>query len=241
VTRFYDPLRQIANLWSSFQLALAAWDRISDILGMPSEMADGTGATARLSGPVLEFKQVNFHYPNGKTVLHDVNLSLEAGKTYALVGPTGGGKTTTASLMARLYDPSEGSVVLHGTDIRSYTSADRAKRIGFILQEPFLFSGTVLDNIFYGNAEYDTASREEKMGALEKFGNIVHMDVEVGVTSHHHHKGEVFECKTVLEIDGRVISVSKEEEDLYKAIDKVKDHLKDELADLKRMREEQGV
>lgn len=99
-------------------------------------------------------------------------------------------------------------------------------------------------NIRYRGSDLTPAIKEyveEKMGALEKFGNIVHMDVEVGVTSHHHHKGEVFECKTVLEIDGRVISVSKEEEDLYKAIDKVKDHLKDELADLKRMREEQGV
>ncbi len=170
VTRFYDPLRQIANLWSSFQLALAAWDRISDILGMPSEMADGTGATARLSGPVLEFKQVNFHYPNGKTVLHDVNLSLEAGKTYALVGPTGGGKTTTASLMARLYDPSEGSVVLHGTDIRSYTSADRAKRIGFILQEPFLFTGTIRDNIVYGNDELASVTSNELVEIISKSG-----------------------------------------------------------------------
>ncbi len=170
VTRFYDPLRQIASLWSSFQLALAAWDRISDILSMESEMVEGDGVTHGAAGPVLEFKNVKFHYPNGKTVLRDVNLSLEAGKTYALVGPTGGGKTTTASLMARLYDPSEGSVLLHGTDIRSYTSADRAKRIGFILQEPFLFTGTIRDNIVYGNDELASVSSEQLVEIITKSG-----------------------------------------------------------------------
>src|SRR6202043_3586586 len=90
-------------------------------------------------------------YPGGSEVLRDVTFALERGKTYALVGPTGGGKTTTASLMARLYDPTGGRVLLDGRDIRSYAPEDRAKRIGFILQEPFLFTGTVRDNVIYGN------------------------------------------------------------------------------------------
>ena len=170
VTRFYDPLRQIASLWSSFQLALAAWDRISDILGMESEMVEGNGAVTIATAPVLEFRNVKFQYPNGKTVLHDVNLSLEQGKTYALVGPTGGGKTTTASLMARLYDPSEGSVLLHGVDMKQYAANDRAKRIGFILQEPFLFTGTVRENIVYGNGELASATSEELVGVITQSG-----------------------------------------------------------------------
>ena len=86
---------------------------------------------------------------DGQEILHQCNFKLEKGKTYALVGPTGGGKTTTASLLARLYDPQEGEVIFGGRDIRSYEPDERTRRIGFILQEPFLFSGTVRDNILY--------------------------------------------------------------------------------------------
>src|SRR6202035_4135289 len=95
-----------------------------------------------------------FQYPGGKHVLQDVSFELEKGKAYALVGPTGGGKTTTASLMARLYDPSEGTIFLNSRDIRSFETSERTKKIGFILQEPILFSGTVRENILYGNEEY---------------------------------------------------------------------------------------
>ena len=97
---------------------------------------------------------MSFQYPGGKDVLRDVSFELEKGKAYALVGPTGGGKTTTASLMARLYDPTEGSVFLDGRDIRSVAPDERSRKVGFIPQEPFLFSGTVRDNIVYGNHEY---------------------------------------------------------------------------------------
>jgi ATP-binding cassette subfamily B protein len=147
---FYMPLRQLAAVWSSFQLAMASLDRISDVLAlepnMPQMAAEGT-----VPGAVLAFDHVQFSYVAGKPVLRDATFSLGPGKTYALVGPTGGGKTTTASLMARLYDPTGGRVLLDGRDIRSYSPEDRAKRIGFILQEPFLFTGTVRDNVVYGN------------------------------------------------------------------------------------------
>src|SRR3954468_21235471 len=102
---------------------------------------------------VLEFDGVHFSYPGGEEILRGSSFTLESGKTYALVGPTGGGKTTTASLMARLYDPTEGRVLLDGRDIRSFSPRDRSRRVGFILQEPFLFTGTVRDNIVYGNVE----------------------------------------------------------------------------------------
>src|SRR3954468_23461936 len=100
---------------------------------------------------VLEFDGVHFSYPGGEEILRGSSFTLESGKTYALVGPTGGGKTTTASLMARLYDPTGGRVLLDGRDIRTYSPEERAARIGFILQEPFLFTGTVRDNVVYGN------------------------------------------------------------------------------------------
>jgi ATP-binding cassette subfamily B protein len=167
VNNFYFPLRQLATIWSSFQMGLAAIDRISDVLALESDMPV-LAPSAIDSTAVLSFRNVTFEYPGGQKVLHDATLDLEPGKAYALVGPTGGGKTTTASLMARLYDPVEGSVYLHGRDIRSYSPEERAKKIGFILQDPFLFSGTVRDNITYGNEDYKDLPAEQFARVLEE-------------------------------------------------------------------------
>ncbi|WP_431216579.1 ATP-binding cassette domain-containing protein [Puia sp. P3] len=120
--------------------------------------------------PLLEFKNVSFRYPGGKDVLRHNSFSMQRGKTYALVGPTGGGKTTTASLIARLYDPTEGSILLNGRDIRTFTPAERTKKIGFILQEPFLFTGTVKQNILYGNEQYKDYSDEQLTAVLHESG-----------------------------------------------------------------------
>lgn len=172
VNSFYSPLRQLASVWSSLQLALAGLDRISEVLALHSNMTDTPPSTEQGPAALLAFKDVRFAYSagdtEGKEVLHKVNLKLERGKTYALVGPTGGGKTTTASLMARLYDPSNGTIFLDGADIRSYSNEERTKKIGFILQEPFLFSGTVRENILYGNAEYQALSNDEVAALLKK-------------------------------------------------------------------------
>jgi len=153
-TNFYNPLRQLASLWSSFQVALAGWDRISQMLSLESNLHILKNTTTESSGFLLEFKNVHFGYTREHEILHDVSFKLERGKTYALVGPTGGGKTTTASVMARLYDPLKGLILLDGRDVRSYTSDERSRKIGFILQEPFLFTGTVHENIIYGNPKY---------------------------------------------------------------------------------------
>lgn len=173
VTNFYEPLRQMAALWASFQVALASWDRISLILNLESDLVAVEDPQHELSiagsSPALmEFKQVSFSYPDGTEVLHNNSFRMEKGKTYALVGPTGGGKTTTASLIARLYDPTAGKVLLNGKDLRSYPAAERAKKIGFILQEPFLFSGTIKDNILYGNEQYHHLTNDELKDVIEK-------------------------------------------------------------------------
>ncbi|MDQ5893312.1 MAG: ATP-binding cassette, subfamily bacterial [Patescibacteria group bacterium] len=164
VTRFYDPLREMARMWSTFQTALAAWDRVGEILHLKSNLEVIESSEKKEGKGVIAFEKVFFSYPDGDTVLKDANFIFEKGKTYALVGPTGGGKTTTASLIARLYDPTSGTVFLDGKDIRSYAPEVRSQKIGFILQEPFLFSGTVRENIVYGNSFYDG----DKMRDLEK-------------------------------------------------------------------------
>ena len=150
VNSFYMPMRQLAAVWSSFQLAMASFDRISAVLALESNLPQLPPEQGEDTA-VMTFDHVQFGYSADRPVLRDATFTLEHGKTYALVGPTGGGKTTTASLMARLYDPTGGRVLLDGRDIRTFTPEERAKRIGFILQEPFLFTGTIRDNIVYGN------------------------------------------------------------------------------------------
>lgn len=171
VNSFYTPLRQLATVWSSLQIALAGLDRISEILALESNtpvLLLDQSAQNTSSNYVLEFKNVFFRYTEDVDVLKNVSFALEKGKTYAFVGPTGGGKTTTASLMARLYDASTGEVLLEGRDIRSYEPSDRVKKIGFILQEPFLFTGTVRDNILYGNEIYASYTNDTLHKILEE-------------------------------------------------------------------------
>lgn len=174
VQNFYFPLQQLAALWASFQTAMAAWDRIAVILSLeaPVEKIRELNVQSLNFGqaPVLEFSNVSFAYPNGKQVLNDINFKMEQGKTYALVGPTGGGKTTTAMLIARLYDPTEGIVLMHGKDIKQFEAGERTKEIGFILQEPLLFTGTVKDNILYGNEKYKDFDEEKLMEVLQEEG-----------------------------------------------------------------------
>ncbi len=101
---------------------------------------------------ILEFKNVSFRYnPQAEDVLENVSFSLEIGKSYAFVGPTGEGKSTTASLMARLYKPTTGQILFQEKDLQAWEANELYHQIGFILQEPYLFSGTVLDNLIYGN------------------------------------------------------------------------------------------
>lgn len=185
---FYNPLRQLAALWSSFQVAMAGWDRISQILSLENNLRVIQDANTSNSNSLLSFKNVHFSYSGGEEILHDISFDLLRGKTYALIGPTGGGKTTTASLMARLYDATGGKIMLQGKDIRSYTAEERGKKIGFILQEPFLFTGTVKDNILYSNNTYKDYTNEQleeviKTAHLEDLLTLFDSGLETEVTS----------------------------------------------------------
>ncbi len=168
VSNFYNPLRLMASLWANFQLALAAWDRISYLLSFENNLLVVDDSRKVTGTSFIHFQNVSFSYPDGKEVLHQVSFDLQRGRTYAFVGPTGGGKTTTASLIARLYDATRGTILLDGRDIRSYTSCERASKIGFIPQEPLLFSGTVRDNILYGNPECAGLSNDQLEKAIDE-------------------------------------------------------------------------
>jgi ATP-binding cassette subfamily B protein len=170
INNFYNPLRQLAMIWANLQVALAGWDRISQILALETDLPIVESKATEKSDAVVAFRDVSFSYPNGREVLHHINFELQHGKTYAFVGPTGGGKTTTASLMARLYDATQGQVLVNGVDIRSMQPNERASVIGFILQEPFLFTGTVRDNILYGNEPFSHFTNQELEKALEDAG-----------------------------------------------------------------------
>jgi len=187
IAQFYNPLRQIAALWASFQVALAGWDRISQIMAQENELTVIENAPKEDTPYLLSFRNVSFSYVPEKEILSNVSFDLERGKTYAFVGPTGGGKTTTASLIARLYDPSAGQIILNGKDIRGYDANARTAKIGFILQEPFLFTGTIRDNILYGNACFAGLTDEQLMkelkkvrldGLLERFDGGLHAEIK---------------------------------------------------------------
>lgn len=169
--RFYQPLREFAVIWSGVQSGFAAWSRVGDVLDLKSNLTlveESESTADKTNNALLSLKDVVFGYPDGSTVLERVNLDLEPGKTYALVGPTGGGKSTTASLMVRLYDPTSGDVLLNGRDIRTFQRSELAKEIGFILQDPYLFTGTLGQNVSYGLTE--SLSDEELLTRIEQQG-----------------------------------------------------------------------
>ena len=156
IRRFFRPIMDISDRYALLQSAMAASERIFGLLDTPVE-SDGQPGQSSVRGtePAIVFDHVWFRYdPDaGDHILKDVSFSVEAGNNLALVGATGSGKTTIVSLLCRLYDVQEGSIRVHGRDVREWDVAQLRRRIGIVQQDVFLFSGNILDNIRLGNAD----------------------------------------------------------------------------------------
>ena len=157
--RFSGPINEYANIMGEIQSALAAAERVFRLLDTPPETPDVPDAEvlASLRGDV-RFENVRFSYDGEKTILSGLSFEAKAGQTIAIVGPTGAGKTTLVNLLMRFYDPQGGRIVLDGKDIRGYTRASLRAAFTMVLQDTWLFEGTVFENIAYGK---EGATREE--------------------------------------------------------------------------------
>ena len=156
--RFADPLRHFANIYNSIQGALAGAERIFEVMDIQPELTDAEDAIGvnDLEGKVL-FEDVDFGYVEDVPVLKNVSLEAEPGQTIALVGPTGAGKTTIVNVLTRFYDIQSGSISIDGMDLKQIKKDDLRRQLGIVLQDVFLFSGTVMENIKYGNLEANDA------------------------------------------------------------------------------------
>jgi subfamily B ATP-binding cassette protein MsbA len=154
VTNLYSPMRGLANLSSTWNKASVGLERIAEILRTPQETTDRDDARAvsRLRG-AIEFRDVSFWYESGQPVLSHLHLKIAPGEKIAMVGATGAGKSTLASLIPRLYDPSDGAVSIDGEDIRAYTIRSLREQCSLVLQDALLFSGTIRENIAFGRSD----------------------------------------------------------------------------------------
>jgi ATP-binding cassette subfamily B protein len=172
---FINPLRQLANMYNAIQAALAGAERVFQVLDTPGEQADADDAhrLEQVKGHV-SFENVRFGYDPEQPVLKNLTLEAKPGQTIALVGPTGAGKTTVINLLTRFYEPQEGRILVDDIDLRDIRRADLRQRLGLVLQDTFLFSGTVMENIRYGRLD---ASDEECIEAarLADADHFIHL------------------------------------------------------------------
>ena len=166
--RFFDPIRDLSVWYTELQRAMAGGQRIFEVLDSKIEVKDAADAIQlpTIKGEI-SYNDVSFQYIAGREVLHDINLTIQPGETIAFVGTTGAGKSTMVALVDRFYEVSKGSVTIDGYDVRKVTQESLRKQIGVVLQEPFLFSGTIRDNIIYGRED---ATQEKVIEAAKAVG-----------------------------------------------------------------------
>ena len=168
IQRFFEPVMNLTMQYGSLQRAMASGSRIFELMDVEPEVMDrpGSRTTVAASGDV-RFEGVDFHYVEGDPILRDISFHVPAGHKVALVGPTGAGKTTLLSLLMRFYDVTKGRVLLDGVDIRDITLDSLSRQISIVPQEPYLFSGTIRENIRYNRVE---ATDEEVVRAAKAVG-----------------------------------------------------------------------
>ncbi len=190
VDRFFDPIRDLAQRYNTFQATMAASERIFQLLDTEPDLQDRPGAyeLPRVQGHV-RFHRVSFGYVPGQPVLQDFTLEARPGERVALVGETGAGKSTVIRLLARFYDPTSGCIQVDGHDIRQVTRASLRRQMGIVLQDTFLFSGTVRENIRYGRLDATDAEVEAAARAVGAHDFICELekgyDTEVGENGVH--------------------------------------------------------
>jgi ATP-binding cassette, subfamily B, multidrug efflux pump len=176
VQRFFDPVRELVMQYAQLQRAMAGGQRAFEVLDTKPEIVDKPNAIPLppIRGEVI-FDHVNFNYTPDVQVLHDINLKVSPGETIALVGQTGSGKTTITALISRLYDITSGSIRIDGYDIRDIQRNSLVRQMGVVLQDPFIFSGTVSENIRYGRPEATDAEIIEAAQAVGAHEFIMRM------------------------------------------------------------------
>jgi ABC-type multidrug transport system fused ATPase/permease subunit len=155
ISRFFDPIRDLSRRFDTLQSTMAGGERLLGLLDTEVEVPDAEDARelGAIRGAV-RFENVSFHYSDDPTlVLDDINLDIRPGETVAFVGETGAGKTTIIKLLARFHDPTSGCVHVDGHDLRTVTQASLRRQMGIVLQDPFLFNGTVKENILFGRLD----------------------------------------------------------------------------------------
>jgi ATP-binding cassette subfamily B protein len=165
VQRFFDPIRTLSQQYTVMQRAMAAGYRIFEVLDIPVKIRDAADAVDMgIAEPFIAFDHVTFGYREGRAILKDISFVAQARQVVALVGPTGSGKSSIAALIHRFHDVWDGSVRIGGHDVRDITQASLGRGVAMVLQEPFLFTGTVFENIRYSSA---WASREDVVAAAK--------------------------------------------------------------------------
>jgi ABC-type multidrug transport system fused ATPase/permease subunit len=174
---FFDPVRDLVLQYTQLQRAMAGGERVIEVLDTKPEFEDRANALelGEVRGQV-DFNHVTFNYVEDVPVLSDIDLHVRPGETIALVGQTGAGKTTLTSLLLRFYDINEGSITVDGHDIRDVTHESLARQTGIVLQDPFLFSGTVTDNIRYGRPDATTEEVAEAARLVGAHDFIMNLD-----------------------------------------------------------------
>jgi ABC-type multidrug transport system fused ATPase/permease subunit len=172
VSRFFQPIRELSHLYTTMQAAMAGGERVLALLDTHPEVADQPAAIEMpaIAGRI-ELRDVSFSYRDQVTVLRGVNLTVEPGRTVALVGPTGAGKTSIANLIARFYDVTEGTVLIDGVDVRRASQRSLRRQMGLVPQDPFLFAGSIADNIRFGcpGAPHSAVKEAARLANVHEF------------------------------------------------------------------------